>query len=124
MGNKISIGSAFKDQDLDGSTITNATITNSTLTGAALTGAVTATTLTASGNVTLGDNAADTIGMYGVTPVVQRATAASHTVIATTVTVSTTSAIWGFSTSTQGNALIAAVAEIQATLLGMGTWAA
>ena len=124
MGDSISIGAAYRDQDLIGSTITNATIVSPTITGAALSGAVTATTLSASGNVTLGDATTDTIGMYGVTPVAQRATAASHTVIATTVTVSTTSAIWGFSTSTQGNALIAAVAEIQATLLAMGTWAA
>ena len=66
----------------------------------------------------------NTVGFYGTTPIVQRATAASHTTIATTVVVSTTSAIWGFSTSTQGNAAIAAIAEIQATLVALGLWAA
>jgi UDP-N-acetyl-D-mannosaminuronic acid transferase (WecB/TagA/CpsF family) len=70
------------------------------------------------------DDPADTVGFYGTTPVVQRATAASHTTIATTVAVSTTSAIWGFSTSTQANNAIAAIAEIQATLVAIGIWAA
>ena len=65
------------------------------------------------------------VGFYGTTPVVQRATAASHTTIATTVVVSTTGAnMWGFTTSSQGNAVLAAVAEIQATLVALGIWAA
>lgn len=73
----------------------------------------------------LGNSAATEIGMYGATPVVQRATAASHTTIATTVVVSTTgSNMWGFTTSSQGNAVLAAVAEIQATLVALGIWAA
>ncbi len=72
----------------------------------------------------VGDSPGDYVGMYGATPVVQRATAASHTTIATTVAVSTTSAIWGFSTSTQANNAIAAIAEIQATLVAIGIWAA
>lgn len=72
----------------------------------------------------VGDDSADKVGFYGATPVVQRATAASHTTISTTVAVSTTSAIWGFSTSTQANAAIAAIAEIQATLVALGVWAA
>lgn len=75
--------------------------------------------------VQIGGTAATTIGMYGATPVVQRATAASHTTIATTVVVSTTGAnMWGFTTSSQGNAVLAAVAEIQATLVALGIWAA
>ena len=75
----------------------------------------------------IGNAATDKIGFYGTTPVVQRATAATHTTIATTVSVSTTTASvtsWAFSTSTQANALIAAVAEIQATLVAIGIWAA
>jgi len=81
-------------------------------------------TSTAPATIDLGAAATDKVALYGSTPVVQRATAASHTVIATTVAVSTTSAIWGFSTSTQANAAIAAIAEIQATLLALGIWAA
>jgi len=72
----------------------------------------------------IGAYASALVSFYGATPVVQRATAASHTTIATTVAVSTTSAIWGFSTSTQANAAIAAIAEIQATLVAIGIWAA
>ena len=52
-------------------------------------------------------------GIFGITP---RAQQAVGDVIATTVAVSTTSAIWGFSTSTQANALITAVAAIQQAL--------
>lgn len=75
--------------------------------------------------VQFGGSAAATLGFYGATPVVQRATAASHTTIATTVVVSTTGAnMWGFTTSSQGNAVLAAVAEIQATLVALGVWAA
>lgn len=72
----------------------------------------------------IGNAPSDKMAFYGVTPVVQRATAASHTVIATTVAVSTTSAIWGFSTSTQANNAIAAIAELQAWMLSSGQWAA
>lgn len=83
--------------------------------------------LVVTGSAQIGDGAADVVGLYGATPVVQRATAGSHTIIATTVSVSTNLLAltsWGFSTSTQANALISAVAEIQATLVALGIWAA
>lgn len=77
------------------------------------------------GTIQIGPAATSLVGFYGATPVVQRATAASHTTIATTVVVSTTgSNMWGFTTSSQGNAVLAAVAEIQATLVALGIWAA
>ena len=88
---------------------------------------VTTAALSVTSVASLGNGASDTVGFYGATPVVQRATAGSHTTIATTVTVSTTTGeitSWGFSTSTQGNAAIAAIAEIQATLVALGIWAA
>lgn len=78
-------------------------------------------------NVQLGNSPTGVVGFYGATPVVQRATAGSHTLIATTQAVSTNLLAvtsWGFSTSTQVNNLTAAVAEIQATLLALGIWAA
>lgn len=77
--------------------------------------------------IDLGLRAADTVGFYGATPVVQRATDASHTTIATTVAVSTTTLAvtsWGYASSTQANAVTAAVAEMQATLVALGLWAA
>ncbi len=83
--------------------------------------------LTVTGNSSIGGSASSTLGFYGATPVVQRASAATHTTIATTVALSTTTGSitsWGFSTSTQANALTAAVAEIQATLVAYGLWAA
>lgn len=68
------------------------------------------------------------VGFYGQTPVVQRATAASHTTIATTVAVSTlttgSTSTWGYASSSQANSITAAVAEIQATLVAIGIWAA
>ena len=75
----------------------------------------------------LGQSASDKGAFFGSTPVVQRATAASHTTIATTGSVSTTTGSvtsWGFSTSTQADAIIAAVAEMQATLVAYGLWPA
>ena len=76
----------------------------------------------------LGGSASALVGAYGATPVVQRATAASHTTIATSVAVSTlttgSASTWGYSTSTQANQVTAAVAEIQATLVALGIWAA
>lgn len=74
--------------------------------------------------IDVGALATDKVGFYGATPVVQRATGASHTLVATTVAVSTTTALWGFSTSTQANTITAALAEIQATLVALGIWAA
>ena len=111
MTDSIAIGVAYRDQLIEGGAVDDSTFDNPTLTG----------------EVNVGEAATDTVGMYGATPVVQRATAASHTTIATTVAISTTTGAvtsWGFSTSTQANALTAAVAEIQATLVAVGLWAA
>ena len=121
MANSKSLGVAYEDQAIVGGTI------NSTPIGATTPSSGAFTTLTSTGNTALGNAASDTIGLYGATPVIQRATAASHTTIATTVAVSTTSSVatgWGFSTSTQANELTAAMAEVQATLVALGIWAA
>ncbi len=76
----------------------------------------------------VGPSAAAGVGFYGTTPVVQRATASSHTTITTTVAVSTlttgSTSTWGFASSTQANQIVSAVAEIQATLVALGIWAA
>lgn len=57
----------------------------------------------------------EVMGFYGVTPVAQQAVG---TVVATTVAVSTST--WGFSTSTQANAIITAVATIQTAMKNLG----
>lgn len=121
MPNTKSVGVAFSDPALSGGTLDDFVI------GGGTAAAGTFTNLTVTGNSTIGTAATDTFGVYGKTPVVQRATAASHTTITTTGVVSTTTEAitsWGFSTSGQGNEIIAAVAEIQATLVAIGIWAA
>ena len=121
-----SLGVASSKADIDEGAITGATIDNCVIGGTTAV-AGTFTTLTSTSTTALGNAASDTIGLYGATPVVQRATAASHTTIATTVAISTTTAAvtsWGFSTSSQANDLTAAVAELQATMVALGIWAA
>jgi hypothetical protein len=72
--------------------------------------AATVTALTATGNVALGNATSDTIGLYGVTPIAQRAGATQATSL-----VSVTSA--SFAT-----AYAAALLEIMNTLTALGIW--
>ena len=60
----------------------------------------------------IGGSAATTIGFYGATPVVQRATATTHT---TTNVVTSTS---------YGTLQVAQMQEVMNTLAGLGLWAA
>lgn len=60
----------------------------------------------------VGGAATDKIGFYGATPVVQRATAATHT---TTAVVTSASF---------GTLQVAQIQEIQNTLIALGLWAA
>lgn len=59
-----------------------------------------------------GGSAATTVGFYGTTPVVQRATAATHT---TTAVVTSAS---------YGTLQVAQMQEVMNTLAGLGLWAA
>ncbi len=68
---------------------------------------------------TMGETTADKVSFYGVTPITQR-TSASQAAVATTAAVSTTSNIWGFSTSTQANAIVTLVNELRAALVAIG----
>lgn len=65
-----------------------------------------------------GQDSSEKIAFYGATPVVQQSL--TVTTVETTVSVSTTSAIWGFSTSTQANQIIVAVDEILKALANLG----
>ena len=86
MGNSISIGSAYSDQNVSGSANL--------------------------GHGTTANQATDTLGFYGVTPIVQRPyTASLH--LSSTLSTSTT-----FSA-----AHLAAVNELQATMVALGIWA-
>ncbi len=60
----------------------------------------------------VGGAATDKVGFYGATPVVQRATAATHT---TTAVVTSASF---------GTLQVAQIQEIQNTLIALGLWAA
>jgi hypothetical protein len=68
--------------------------------------------------ICLGLTSSEKLGFYGTTPAVQQSL--TVTTVATTVAVSTTSAIWGFSTSTQANQIIVAVKEILEALATLG----
>jgi len=66
--------------------------------------------------VCLGRAAADKVGLYGATPVVQ---ASTFTAVATTAATSTTNA-FGYSTSTQADAIVTAVNAIIVALENIG----
>jgi len=65
----------------------------------------------------LGGATTDKISFYGVTTIVQRSGAA-QTAVATTVPTSTNP--YGFSTSTQANAIVTLVNELRAALVASG----
>lgn len=69
------------------------------------------------GGSSYGQDAADKISFYGVTPVVQRAGAAQAAV---GTTASQTTTPYGFSTSTQADAIVTLVNEIRAALVASG----
>ena len=60
----------------------------------------------------MGASAADKIGFYGATPVVQRATSTSHT---------TTNVV---TSASYGTLQVAQMQEVQNTLIALGLWAA
>lgn len=81
------------------------------------------TTLSASGAtalngaVEIGDSTADAVGFYGVTGITQR-TSASQAAVGTTA--STTTTPFGFTTSTQANAIVTLVNELRAAAVAIG----
>lgn len=58
----------------------------------------------------VGLTSSEKLAFYGSTPVARQSL--TVTTVATTVSISTTSAKWGFSTSTQANQIIVAVKEL------------
>lgn len=66
----------------------------------------------------MGKTTSDPIAFFGSTPVTQQSL--TNTTVATTVAISTTTAKWGFSTSTQANDIIVAVDEILSLLKNLG----
>ena len=121
MGDTKSIGIAYRDQDLEGSTLTNCTVSGGTISGAVVSGAAGSfTNLTATGNVVFGNATSDTVAFYGAaTPQAQQASA-SQAAVAATAPVSISATQWGFSTSAQALAVIQLQNEIRAALVALG----
>jgi hypothetical protein len=65
-----------------------------------------------------GYNSSDPISFFGATPAARAAFSASA--VETTVALSTTTLKWGYSTSTQANAIVTLVNEIRAALVTLG----
>jgi len=105
MANSISIGSAYKDQAIVGGSVDNSPVGATT----ASTGAF--TSLSASGALT---HTGTTVGVYGKVPVAQRAY--SSAVHATSALVTSAGSLFVASH-------LAALQEIQLTLIGLGVWA-
>lgn len=115
MGDTKAIGVAYRDQDLNGSTLTNCGINGGTIAASTLsTGNFTAT-----GNVALGNQTSDTVAFYGATPQTQ-ATSSNEAAAATTAPVSVSATQWAFSTSTQPLTLLLLVAEMRTVLVNLG----
>ncbi len=66
----------------------------------------------------IGLTSTEPLAFWGATPAAR--TAFSNAAVETTVAISTTTTKWGFSTSTQANAIVALVNEIRAALVTLG----
>lgn len=66
----------------------------------------------------IGAAATSKLAFYGGTPIVQRSGAA-QAAIATTLAVTTTTALWGFSTSTQANDIVTLCNELRALVVAL-----
>lgn len=151
MADSKSIGVAYRDQNLDGTTvgatmtaygiesstvhasqltgntITGSIITGNTITGNTINGTIsggtfaspTITSPTVSGTITIGANATNLVGFFG-TPATVQPTNASEAAAAATGAVSISGTQWGFSTSTQANAIVTLVNQLRADLVGLG----
>jgi UDP-N-acetyl-D-mannosaminuronic acid transferase (WecB/TagA/CpsF family) len=68
--------------------------------------------------VCMGYSSSEPIAFYGATPAAR--TDFSASAVETTAAISTTTTKWGFSTSTQANAIVSLVNEIRAALVTLG----
>lgn len=111
MTDSVSIGAAYRDQRISGGSVDNSPI------GATTTSTGAFTTLSASGTLTAAGalkHTGTTVGVYGTVPVVQRPY--SSAVHATSALVTSAGSLFVASH-------LAAIQEIQNTLIGLGIWA-
>lgn len=111
MGDSIAIGVAYRDQNLEGSTLTDCTLVG---------GDQTVDSIVVSGNATLGNATTDTLAFYGAaTPQTQQA-ATAQAVVASTAPVSISATQWGFATSAQAASVIALQNAMRDVLVNLG----
>lgn len=67
----------------------------------------------------LGQNASALVGFFGATPTSQRSSA-SQAAPSTTASASVSATQWGFSTSTQADALVTCVRQLRSELVTLG----
>lgn len=115
-GDTKSIGIAYRDQNLDGSTIINSSFSGTIVSG----GAGSFTNLTATGNVVFGNASTDTVAFYGAATPQAQQSGAGQAAVATTAPVSISATQWGFSTSTQALAVITLQNSIRTALVNLG----
>ncbi len=115
-GDTKSIGIAYRDQDLDGSTITNATFSGTIASG----GAASFTNLTATGNVVFGNASTDTVAFYGAATPQPQQSGAGQAAVATTAPVSISATQWGYASSAQALAVITLQNSIRSALVALG----
>lgn len=115
-GDTKSIGIAYRDQNLDGSTIINSSFSGTIVSG----GVGSFTDLTATGNVVFGNASTDTVAFYGAATPQPQQSGAGQAAVATTAPVSISATQWGFSTSTQALAVITLQNSIRSALVALG----
>ena len=146
MANAKAIGVAYSDQNLDGttvgatmtaygiesstihaSTVTASVITGNTIAGNTINGTIsggtfaspTITNPTISGTITVASTSVNTIAFFGQAGTTWP-TNASEAAAASTAAVSVSATQWGFSTSTQANAIVTLVNQLRADLVALG----
>lgn len=117
------IGVAYTDQELKDGTMSGYTVTGGTISGAAVGGTHTGTAsfsaLAVNGTATIGAASTNTLGFFGQAGTTWP-TSASQAAAASTAAASFSATQWGFSTSTQANAVITLVNQIRSDLVALG----
>lgn len=117
MTNSVAIGVAYSDQAISSGTVDGSPVGATTASTGAFTTLSASGAATLNGNVAAGNATTDTVAFYGVSGTTQRASA-----VQATLTYTVLSNGFGFTTSAQFIAAMAALDEIMATLTALGLW--
>lgn len=113
MANSKSIGTAYRDQEINGGTIDDTPVGATTPNSGAF------TTLSSTGSTRLGDAAADVVGFHDTSGTVQAAFVAQQSINALSV-----SGVVGFTSSTSLSSLVGKVNSMLTVLINKGLMAA